>query len=78
MQGRKVRRMDKSIHALMQFMRSKVADRLLKIHKGLAGTICITDDILVYEQGDTYEEAEKIMTKDSLPLWNGAIRKPLN
>lgn len=26
--------MDKSIHALMQFMRSKMADRLLKIHKG--------------------------------------------
>jgi len=34
MQGQKVRRMDKSIHALMQFMRSKMADRLLKIHKG--------------------------------------------
>ena len=34
MQGRKVRRMDKSIHALMQFMRSKMADRFLKIHKG--------------------------------------------
>jgi len=34
MQGHKVRRMDKSIHALMQFMRSKMADRLLKIHKG--------------------------------------------
>jgi len=33
MQGRKVRRMDKSIHALMQFMRSKMADRLLTIHK---------------------------------------------
>jgi len=34
MQGRKIRRMDKSIHALMQFMRTKLADRLLKIHKG--------------------------------------------
>ena len=34
LQGRKVRRMDKSIHALMRFLRTKMSDRLLKLHKG--------------------------------------------
>lgn len=34
LQGRKVRRLDKSIHALMKFMRTKMSDRLLKLHKG--------------------------------------------
>ena len=32
--GRKVKRLDKSIHALMRFLRQKMSDRLLKIHKG--------------------------------------------
>ena len=34
MDGRKVKRMDKCIHALLRFMRSKMNDRLLKINKG--------------------------------------------
>ena len=34
MQGRKVRRMDSCIHALLRLMRSKLHDRLLKVHKG--------------------------------------------
>ena len=34
MEGRKVRRMDKSIHALMKLLRAKMRDRLLKLHKG--------------------------------------------
>lgn len=34
LRGLKVRRMDKSIHALMQFLRTKMSDRLLKLHKG--------------------------------------------
>ena len=34
LQGRKVRRLDKSILALMKFMRAKMSDRLLKLHKG--------------------------------------------
>ena len=34
LQGRKVRRLDKSIHALMRFLRDKMSDRLLKLHKG--------------------------------------------
>src|SRR6218665_4151222 len=34
LEGRKVRRLDKSIHALMKFMRAKMSDRLLKLHKG--------------------------------------------
>ena len=34
LQGRKVRRMDKSIAGLMRLMRSKMQDRLLKLHKG--------------------------------------------
>jgi len=32
--GRKVKRLDKSIEALMQFMRAKLSDRLLKLYKG--------------------------------------------
>jgi len=34
LQGQKVRRLDKSIHALLKFLRDKMSDRLLKIHKG--------------------------------------------
>ena len=34
LQGRKVCRLDKSIHALLKFLRDKMSDRLLKIHKG--------------------------------------------
>ena len=34
LQGRKVKRMDKSIHALLKLLRAKMSDRLLKIHKG--------------------------------------------
>jgi hypothetical protein len=34
LQGRKVNRLDKSKHALMKFMRSKMSDRLRKLHKG--------------------------------------------
>ena len=34
MQGRKVRRMDKCIHALLRLMRTKMHDRLQKTHKG--------------------------------------------
>ena len=34
LQGIKVRRLDKSIHALMRFLRTKMSDRLLKLHKG--------------------------------------------
>ena len=34
MQGKKVKRMDKSIHALMRLLRSKMSDRILKMHKG--------------------------------------------
>lgn len=34
MKGQKVRRMDKCIYALLRFMRSKMHDRLLKVHKG--------------------------------------------
>jgi len=34
MNGRKVRRLDNCIHALLRLMRSKMRDRLLKIHKG--------------------------------------------
>ena len=34
LRGRKVRRLDKSVHGLMCFLRTKVSDRLLKIHRG--------------------------------------------
>ena len=34
LQGRKVRRLDTSIHALMRFVRTKLSDRLLKLHRG--------------------------------------------
>lgn len=34
LQGRKVKRLDKSIHALMKMMRFKLNDRLSKLHKG--------------------------------------------
>jgi len=34
MSGRKVRRLDCSIHALLRLMRMKMHDRLLKVHKG--------------------------------------------
>ena len=34
MNGRKVKRMDSCIHALLRLMRSKLHDRLLKVHKG--------------------------------------------
>jgi len=34
LQGQKVRRLDKSIHALMKFMRTKLSDRLIKVHEG--------------------------------------------
>jgi len=34
MSGRKVRRMDSCIHALLRLMRMKMHDRLLKVHKG--------------------------------------------
>jgi len=34
MQGRKVKRLDNSIHALMCLLRQKMSDRLLKIHRG--------------------------------------------
>ena len=32
--GRKVRRLDKSVHALIRFLNEKMSDRLLKLHKG--------------------------------------------
>ena len=34
LKGRKVRRLDKSIHSLMCFVRTKMSDRLLKLHRG--------------------------------------------
>jgi len=34
LQGRKVKRLDKSIHALLRFLRQKMSDRLLKLHRG--------------------------------------------
>lgn len=34
LQGRKVRRLDNSIHALMKFLRAKMSDRLVKIYRG--------------------------------------------
>ena len=34
LQGRKVRRLDKSLHGLMRFIRQKMSDRLLKLHRG--------------------------------------------
>ena len=34
MHGRKVKRLDKNIHALLKFLRQKLSDRLLKLHRG--------------------------------------------
>ena len=34
LQGKKVRRLDKAIHAIMRFVRDKMIDRLIVLHKG--------------------------------------------
>jgi len=34
LEGKKVKRLDKSIHALLKFLRDKSIDRLIVLHKG--------------------------------------------
>ena len=40
--------------------------RLTTALEGLKDIICIADDILVYEERNDYEEAQKTKTEDSL------------
>ena len=46
--------------------------------EGLEGIICIADDILIYGEGDTFEDAEKNHDQQLIAFMDVAVRKLSN